>query len=201
LVPVKSDQGDVLHEPPQTFIKFFGSNGMRADRSLSVVDEVKRSGNHMVCTYSKRPISVRDGAIIFMGRLVSDPNDIVIYGRAIGSKHDPSRDNATKDDVALRPWRSRWSHYIRIHDPQFIDATLGDGVPLSELMDTLTWQAFASTSRNFHLGKGNQDPRRALRQQAAVELSEQGAKWVEDRLNLAFEKFGVVEKAIIRGIQ
>src|ERR1017187_5177562 len=91
---------------PQWFVKFFGSNTMRADRTLDILDEVKRSGNHFACPYprGRRPRAVRDGAVIYMGRLVSDPNDILIYGKAIGSKHDPLRDDASEAEVQLRPW-------------------------------------------------------------------------------------------------
>jgi len=70
----------------RSFIKFFGDAGNRTDRSLPVSDEVERAGCHWACTYpmGKRPRQVEDGSIMFMARLVRSPNDIVIFGRAIG---------------------------------------------------------------------------------------------------------------------
>jgi hypothetical protein len=190
-------------EPLQWFVKFFGSSGTRASRRLIVLDEVKRSGNHFACTYprGKRPTGVRDGAIMFMGRLVDDPNDIIIYGRAIGSKHDHLRDDASEAELALRPWKSRWPHYIRVHDAKFVDGILSDGVSLNEPMATLDWKAFASTSRNHAKNAGNLDPRKSLRQQPAVELSADGAKWVERRLAEAFEKHGVVPASSLENVK
>jgi hypothetical protein len=54
----------------QWYVKFFGSNTTRADRSLGILDEVKRSGNHFACTYprGRRPRAVRDGAVIYSKR-------------------------------------------------------------------------------------------------------------------------------------
>jgi hypothetical protein len=67
-------------------VKFFGRGDNRADRSMQILEEVRRSGSHWACTYpkGKRPRMVRDGATMFMGRLVKDPNDILIFGRARG---------------------------------------------------------------------------------------------------------------------
>jgi hypothetical protein len=52
--------------------------------------------------------------------------------------------------------------------------------------------AFASTQRNAVLGKGNTDPRRAYRQQAAVELSGEGFAWLSGRLDAVFRAHGTV---------
>jgi hypothetical protein len=187
----------------QWYVKFFGSNTTRADRSLGILDEVKRSGNHFACTYprGRRPRAVRDGAVIYMGRLVSDPNDIIIYGKAIGSRHDPLRDDASEAELQLRPWKARWPHYVRVHDAEFLDATLADGVSLRELMESLSWRAFSSTRRNHERGTGNQDPRRALRQQPAVELSEDGARWLEERLAQAINRHGSIPASSLANVK
>lgn len=190
-------------EPPQSFVKFFGSSDSRASRKLVVLDEVKRSGNHFACTYprGKRPTGVRDGAVMFMGRLVSDRNDIVIYGKAVGSKHDPLRDDASDAELVLRPWKSRWPHYVRVQDAEFVDGILSDGVLLSDLMNALEWRAFASTTRNHAQNAGNLDPRKSIRRQAAVELSVEGAEWVERRLAEAFEKHGVISGSSLENVK
>src|SRR5262249_54819783 len=43
----------VVAEASQWFVKFFGDSTNRADRSVSVLDEVRRSGSHRACTYPK----------------------------------------------------------------------------------------------------------------------------------------------------
>ena len=48
---------------------------------------------------------LKDDAVIFMGRLTRDPNDIRVFGWAIGMQHKPGRDDATLADIELRPWK------------------------------------------------------------------------------------------------
>ena len=132
--------------------------------------------------------------MIFIGRLTRDPNDIRIYGRAIGMKYRPGRDDATPADIALRAWKATWSRYIRVHSADFVAGTLANAVSLNELMATLGADSFLSTQRNVALGDGNQDPRKAYRQQAAVQLSREGFDWLNDRLQLAFAIHGRMPK-------
>jgi len=176
----------------QSFVKFFGESHHRADRSKQTLKEVRRSGSHWACTYpkGKRPRSVQDGAIMFMGRLVKEPNDILIYGRAVGIHHEPGHDDATADDIRRRHWKAKWPHYVRVDNAEFIAGSLANGVSLNELMDTLKADSYASTQRHARKGAGNTEPRRAYLQQPGVELSPQGAAWLSERLESAFAKCG-----------
>ena len=176
----------------QAFVKFFGESDNRADRFMTVFDEVKRSGCHWACTYpyGKRPRQVRDGAIMFMGRLVKEPDDILIYGRAIGMRHNPARDDATAEDIQERDWKAKWPHYVRVHHAEFVNGTMTNGVSLNELMERLQADAFESTQRHARNGMGNTDPRRAYRQQAAVKLSREGLAWLSERLERAYTRYG-----------
>lgn len=178
-------------EAPQAFVKFFGISSSRAEHNLTIFDEVKRSGCHWACTYpkGKRPRQVEDGALIFMARLVEGP-DIIIFGRAVAMAHVPGRDDATEDDIKLRDFKSTWPHYIRVHHPEFVTGTMANGVSLSELMDELQANAFASTQRNAAQGEGNTNPRMAYMQQPAVRLSPQGLEWLNTRLEEAFARHG-----------
>jgi hypothetical protein len=75
---------------PQSFVKFFGSSSDIASRIRTTLSVVQRTGNHAVCAFpaGKRPRQVQDGAVIFTGRLVEDPRDTMIYGRAIAKRHE-----------------------------------------------------------------------------------------------------------------
>ena len=181
-----------ISDAGQAFVKFFGESHNRAGRDLAIIDEVRRSGCHWACTYpkGKRPRQVQDGAVMFVGRLVKEPNDILIYGRAVGIHHEPGRDDATDADLAFRSWKSKWPHYIRVRHQEFIAGGLSNGISLNELMADLKSNAFVSTQRNAAKGSGNTDPRTAYRQQAAVELTPQGAAWLNERLELAFTRHG-----------
>jgi hypothetical protein len=176
----------------QSFVKFFGRGDNRADRSMQILEEVRRSGSHWACTYpkGKRPRMVQDGATMFMGRLVKEPNDTLVYGRAMAIHHEPGRDDATAADLRLRGWKAKWPHYVRVDNSEFVRGNLANGVSLNELMDVLKADSFASTQRHARKGEGNRDPRRAYMRKAAVELSPQGAAWLNERLEGAFAKHG-----------
>jgi hypothetical protein len=184
-------------EAPQSFVKFFGESKNRAPMDMAVFDEVRRSGSHWACTYpaKKRPRQVKDGAVLFMGRLVESPNDIIIYGRAIGLRHVEGRDEASADEIKLRTWKETWPIYVRVHHAEFVSGTLANGVRLSELMDCLKSDSFQPTQKNARKGGGNTDPRRAYSQQAAVQLTDEAFEWLNHRLEIAFAKSGKLTPA------
>src|SRR4051794_4261006 len=176
------------------FVKFFGQGSNRSPRDRPVLDAVGTSGSHRICTYprGRRPRAVRDGDVMFMGHLVSGPNDIKIYGRAVAMAFEEGRDDANTEDIALRPWLERWPHFIRVHGMEFVDGTLEDGVSLAELMDELGAYAFGPTAENADRGVGNVEPRQSIRQAAAIRLSEAGMSWLNEELELAFRRGGKV---------
>lgn len=137
---------------------------------------------------------------MFMGHLVRGPNDILVYGRAVALAYEEQRDDAGAEDIALRPWLERWPHFIRVREMEFLDGTLGDGVSLGELMDELGAYAFGPTAENADRGVGNIDPRQSIRQAAAIRLSEAGASWLSEELELAFRKFGRVRAEEVPGL-
>lgn len=185
---------DLISEAPQAFVKFFGTSSNREKYSLPVIDEIKRLGCHWACTYpkGKRPRQVEDGAVIFMGRLVKDPADIMIFGRAVALKYKEGRDDASADDIKLRPYKIDWPHYIRVHHAEFIAGSLQNGISLNVLMDELGENSFSSTQRNAAAGLGNTNPRKAYMQQASVQLSVQGFDWLNAKMGKAFIKHGRV---------
>lgn len=183
-----------VSDAPQAFVKFLGSSDNRLPLSASTTKEIVRAGCHWTACYptNRRPRSVQDGAIIFIGRLMRDPNDIRVLGRAIGMAYREERDDATQADIARRPWRARWSHYIRVHHAEFVDGTMENGVSLGELMSALGADSFASTKRNATRGEGNTDPGSAYLRQPQVELSAEGLSWLSERLQEACDVHGKV---------
>ena len=184
----------VVSDATQAFVKFLGQGSDRKSLSYSTTDQIADSGCHWALGYpaSKRPAGVRDGAIMFISRLTKDPDDIRVFGRAIGLKHVIGRDEATAEDIREHSWKATWPQYVRVSDAEFVAGPLSNGVSLSELMDTLGSNAFASTQRNAARGEGNVNPRLAYMQQAAVELSADGRVWLAERLQAAFDQHGTV---------
>ena len=188
-------------EAKQAFVKFFGISSDRASLDLPVITEVKRAGCHWACTYpkKKRPSGVKDGAIMFMARLVENPNDIIIFGRAAAMKHKQVRDEATPAEIQLRPFKSQWPNYIRVHHAQFVAGTMLNGISLNKMMNDLKASSFASTLKNEKMNslnpkgeKQNTDPRKAYMQQAHVELSAEGFEWLNKEFEKALELYGRV---------
>lgn len=100
----------LVADAPQAFGKFLGVSSDRAPLSFSTIEEIKRAGCHWAVAYpaAKRPRNGKDDAIMFIGRLTHEPHDIRIFGRAIGMRHVPVRDDATQEDIALRAWKATW---------------------------------------------------------------------------------------------
>ncbi|MFL5898792.1 MAG: hypothetical protein ACJ76D_10095 [Solirubrobacterales bacterium] len=143
---------------------------------------------------------MRDRDVMFMGHLVSGPNDIKVYGWAVAIAYEEGRDDASAEEIARRPWLQRWPHFIRVREMEFVDGTLEDGVSLAELMDELGAYAFGPTAENADRGVGNVDPRRSIRQAAAIRLSEAGTSWLQEELELAFRRSGSVRAEEVAGL-
>ena len=185
----------LISDARQAFVKFLGEGNNRVPLSFSTIQELVQGGCHWALSYpaSKRPSGVEDGAVMFIARLTSDPDDIRVFGRAVGLRHVPGRDDATPNDIARRPYKKYWPCYIRVHHAEFVAGTMENGVSLHELMSSLGSDSFASTQRNQAKGQGkNTNPRRAYMQQAAVKLSPQGFAWLNERLDLALRAHGRV---------
>ena len=185
---------DAAPQENNAFIKFFGSADRRAPRTLAVDDLVAENGANWACTYpeSKPPRQVEDGDVIYTARLVHSPNDLLIFGRAIGRKHRDEEDVASAAEIALRPWKSDWPRYVRVHDGHFLNATLADGIPMSEMMTALGADAFDSTQRNASGKSGNTDPFASYGRKAHMRLTDRSRAWIEDRLKAALRQHGEI---------
>lgn len=177
-------------EAMQGFVKFFGTKDRRSLRSNLVLAEVDGGGAHWACSYPRRPRQVEDGAVMYLARLVKDPNDTLIFGRAIASKHVDGRDDATEEDLKRRPWKKDWPYYIRLRNAEFLAGSLANGISLRGMMSKLGPVIFASTSRHQSGGRGNVDPRLALRQQPSVELARKGLELTTALFDAAIQRYG-----------
>lgn len=176
----------------RAFVKFFGEGDNRASRDEPIIKVIESSGCHWACTFpaGRRPRQIEDGDVVFMARLVGEPADTLVFGRAIAMRHVPGRDDASDAEIIHRPWKKGWPHYIRVHQAEFVAGTLRNGVSLSELMSELWSDSLASTQRNAASGQGNTNPRRSCRQQPGVELSTIGRQWLTGKLNQTFDMHG-----------
>lgn len=179
----------------QAFIKFFGTAGNRAERSLSIAELIAIDGCNWACTYPepKPPRQVQDGDIIYMARMVAD--DMLVFGKAIGRRHRDQEDMASKADIAIRPWKADWPRYVRVHSGRFIDGTLDCGVSFYEMMRELGPDSFASTQRNLRNGYGNINPFESYNRKAHMLLTKESRAWLDERLEAALLLQGEVNLA------
>jgi len=181
-------------EAGQVFVKFLGTAKDRESLNFDTLAEVKRAGCHWALAYpaKQRPRIVNEGDLMYIARMTRDPNDMRIFGRAIGMRHLPGRDDATPEDVAVRRYKEKWSRYVRVHHAEFVAGPLSHGVSLRDLMAELGAGAFESTQARAAKGGGQIDPKSALKRKAAVRLSAAGAAWLAARLQAAFDLHGTI---------
>lgn len=174
------------------FVKFFGTSDERDDRMTPTIEEVEESESHWSLSYpkGKRPRQVPTRAVMFIGHMVHSPNDTLIYGRATAYEHQPGRDDASAADIKRQAWKSKWSTFLRVRDPEFIAGTLSNGISLSEMMRELGPRSFLSTETNQRAGVGNTDPRIALRSKAHMPLTQTAAEWLNSKFYQAIAEHG-----------
>lgn len=176
----------------QCYVKFFARGPDRVERRSRILDLLHRSGCHWACTYptGKRPRSVRTGSVMYMGFLVKNPNDVLIFGRGVAHKYVRGRDDASSADIRRRSWKRNFARYIRISDPVFLAGSLDGGISLNQLMNEMGHESFVSTARNMSQGSGNTNPRLAIRQQPAVKLTGVAAEWLARHFDFALATCG-----------
>lgn len=183
-----------VKDASNAFVKFQGGDKDRISLSEPTLKELRSGGCHWAVCYpaAKRPTSVGDGDVIFIGRLTKSPNDTRIFGRAIAMAYKKGRDDATPADIERRKWKENYPRYIRVHSAEFLAGTMANGISLNELMDTLREDSFVPTQENAAKGTGNTNPRLSCSRQPAVRLSPEGRMWLEERLQKAFEVHGTI---------
>ena len=189
----------------QAFVKFLGTGEKRVELNYPIIDEIKYSGCHHFLSYptSKRPVRIKGGDVMFISRTTKDisrptkdQDDHRIFGLAIATRHRKGQDEATKEDIKHRSWRKKYNVYVRVDEEgfeaEFLAGKMENGVSLNELMDTLKSDSFVPTQRNALAGKGNIDPRKSIRRQAHIQLSEEARAWLTEKLQEAFAKHGKI---------
>ena len=186
----------------QSFVKFLGEGDNRALRSSSTFHELESSGAHWSVGYpnSKAPRQPQDGDVMFIARMVYNPNDIIIFGRALAITHDEVRDVATPEDIAIHNWRSIWGNYIRVYDSEFLEGEIGGGVSLRELEGVFGANSYMSTQRNLINGNGNYNPAKAYQQAPGVQLTDVAHDWLNRKFNEQKKYHGIIDEGQISNL-
>lgn len=191
-----------IAESRQAFVKFAGRGNDRAELTVAVLDEIRRSGAFMFGSYPTRsghPTRVNDGDTLFMSRMTED-GDMRIIGRAVAIAHDAERDVATADQTARRPWLQQWGYLVCVHHPKFIAGTLANGVSLDDLVEEVGPLAFVSTKKRLRAGEKDIQTRRIFSQKPDAALSEEGFGWMTEQFEAALAQHGSVPDAQVSGL-
>ena len=184
-----------------SYLKFFGSDDSREPRTYSIQAEIQRAESHCVAGFSenRKPIVFHKDDIIFMGRMVKEPNDYIIFGRGIvACEFQLTRDHATLEDIKRCPFREKWPFYLRLADTIFINGSLHNGVAIESLIEKFSCNSFTRTRQWFENDKRNFSIRTAFANQSYVELTNEASGWLNEVFKSRLEKFGRVDEAFLK---
>ena len=134
---------------------------------------------------------------MFIARLTAESGRSRVFGRAVGTAYVDDRDDATPADIERRRWKADFPHYIRVHDAEFVAGTLKNGVSLEDMMEALGTDSFVTTQQRAAQGETNINVRLSVRQQPAVRLTHQAQNWLNERLQVAFDRYGTIPQSTI----
>lgn len=181
------------------FIKFYGTGDYRGDWNWKIKDLVESTHCHFAITFPSamgRPNRYQDGDIVYMAHLMND-SEYAIFGKAIAKKHDRINDIASEEDIKLVSWKSHYNIYIRVHSAEFLDSTFSSCPRMGRMMNELGYESFRTTKERHESGEENINPRLALKQKPDVELSQEGAFWIEQKFQEAKNKYSTIPQAFI----
>lgn len=196
--------GDKLYNLPETdipfpnseqaFIKFAGFSVERCNAEYNIIQEIADRGSPWRCYYPWHPRQNKENDLMFFSMITND-NDIRIYGYGFAISHDESIDIVTsKEEMINYPWRKHFSKYIRIRDAKFLKGKFSDGISLNELKNDLKHLLFHNTKQNYLNGSGNTNPHLTYRQKADVKLSQEGRVEVFKRLEQKMKEKGIISQ-------
>lgn len=118
---------------------------------------------------------------------------LLIFGSAIGWRHRDNEDVANAAELKARPWKENWANYVRVHSACFINAELGDGISMREMMTALGADSFRSTQDNAEAGSGNTEPFAAYLREPGMQLTDISRNWIDNRLEALLRRYGEVD--------
>lgn len=188
-----------VNQSKSYFIKFFGTSENRVFPTFTVREEVERALCHYACGFSenKKPRRINEGDIVFMARLMKEPYDYAIFGRAEAIKYNEKRDRASRNEISQRKWKKDWPIYLRVRNTNFVNGLMQDCVFLYDIIKYFDYESFPTTLRRFNDGERDINPYLSLSQQPYVRLTSKSAEWLEKRFTDKINEFGSIPKDFI----
>jgi HKD family nuclease len=184
------------------FVKFYGTGVYRANLDETVKDQVEGTHCHFAVTFPDgkgRPRRYKEGDIVYMACMLHE-NDYAIFGKAVCRKHIDNRDIASDEDIEQIEWKERYPIYIRVHSGEFLNTSFKYCPKLKTLMYEIGAECFEKSKARYLSGQLRYEPQYSLRQQADVELSEEGAFWMETEFQKAKDNYSLLPQEFIDGL-
>ncbi|RUU33671.1 hypothetical protein EOC93_28160 [Mesorhizobium sp. M6A.T.Ce.TU.002.03.1.1] len=80
-----------------------------------------------------------------------------------------------------------------MHDAHFLDAELGVGVSMAEMLSALGPDAWRSMQENVRSGRGNTDPFASYLRKPGMQLTDLSREWIHKRLERLLRTHGEVD--------
>lgn len=178
----------------KSYLKFFGGDSARAERNYEIISEVRRAESHCVAGFSERrkPTIFEKGDEVFFGRMVSYPNDYIIFGKGIvADSFKLPRDKATNSDVLRIPFRKDWPYYLQMENTIFINGMLSNGITIQKIINEFNNNAFTRTmdGKNWKL-----TVRQAFSNQSYIEFTPVCCDWLKSEFQNCIDKFGKISE-------
>ena len=175
------------------WLKFIGETDSRfslAEKYRPQIEDGYPAG--IICyPTSKKPSSVADGDYIYLAAVSMDEKGRTVLPYIVGrgvTDGFRSENIATPAMVKVNPWIERFMNYCAFSEFEYIDAAIGECIPLIEVLQELRSDTYASTmGQNIGLDR----LRRQHSQKAHLRLTSMAKDFIDDAFEKAAKEYGV----------
>jgi len=201
LEPVDDPIQDIISTPREAtsdydgtiWLKFIGETDSRFSLSEKYYPQVEDGYPAGIVCYptTKKPSSVKNGDYIYIAAVSMDERGRTvlpyIVGRGITDGFH-SKNTATPAMLEAHPWMARFMNFCAFTEFEYIDASIGECIPLVEVLQELRSDTYASTMGN---NIGLDRLRRQHSQKAHLRLTSVAKEFIDDAFDKAAKEYGV----------
>ena len=175
------------------WLKFIGDADSRIGLNEKYRPHIERGYPAGIASYpsSRKPSSVKEGDYVYIAAISMDERGRSVWpyivGRGITEGFKP-RNIATPRMLASNPWMERFKNYCAFTSFEYIDANIGECIPLVEVLQELGAEVYATTTgQNISYDK----LLRQHAQKAHLRLTPLAKEFIDDAFEKAAAKYGI----------
>jgi len=177
----------------RAWIKFIGETDSRFKLSDTYYPQLEDGYPAGIICYptSRKPSSVAEGDYVYVATISMDEKGNIvlpyIVGRGTTTGWKPGN-VATSEMLKKHDWMERFKNFCVFTEFEYIDATIGECIPLMEVLQVLRADTYASTAgQNLDI----ENLRRRHSQKAHMILTPLAKSYIDEAFDRAVEKHGV----------